>query len=384
MDILVPKNIFLRVADKFVPRFVNRDKAVNSNATLLYKRLFEEAYETGKCRLPQHMLAEDCKFSIRALQNALRRLAALGYIHVERAPGGWSTYVLLRSGHVRRLLEGSELLERPDRYPRRDARRTESPSDSEPPHQVRGGYAPGAHPSYNVYKNNKSETSPPSPLPATHSGSGVSDVRGRGDTSFFPLKKQNLIQTFETLWAQWPVKQARHESLRVFRALARAGNLPAEAELLAAVERLRAQDDRWRRGYVPHLANWLRGMRWADSPVIREGRDGRDGLNGQAGQAPAGREDCAARAPAHAGEEIPPQLPDLPEAVESGLLALCSLWTSSAPIRPVRAAVRSMLARGSLPDMGAVLARAREHVESVASPGGLASWLMRQEWSFAA
>ena len=82
MNILVPKNVFLRVEDKFVPSFIDSDQAVATSPTLLYKKLFAECYATGKCRLPQKFLAGQCKFSVRTLQYAQVRLVELGYIHV--------------------------------------------------------------------------------------------------------------------------------------------------------------------------------------------------------------------------------------------------------------------------------------------------------------
>ena len=39
MNILIPKNVFLRVEDKFVPGFIDSDQAVASSPTLLYKKL---------------------------------------------------------------------------------------------------------------------------------------------------------------------------------------------------------------------------------------------------------------------------------------------------------------------------------------------------------
>lgn len=152
MNILVPKNVFLRVEDKFVPSFIDSDQAVATSPTLLYRKLFAECYATGKCRLPQKFLAGQCKFSVRTLQYAQARLVELGYIHVEHTPGECSSYILLLSDRVKKLLVADDLI---------DQRRKSVPQIQTPPQNLRGGCAKPAHPSYKEDKREKS--SPLSP-----------------------------------------------------------------------------------------------------------------------------------------------------------------------------------------------------------------------------
>lgn len=170
MNILVPKNVFLRVEDKFVPSFIDSDQAVATSPTLLYKKLFAECYATGKCRLPQKFLAGQCKFSVRTLQYAQVHLVELGYIHVEHTPGECSSYILLLSDRVRKLLVADDLI---------DPRRKSVSQIQTPPQNLRGGYAKPAHPSYKEDKREKS--SPPFPPLA---GKGKPRVRALHSRAF--------------------------------------------------------------------------------------------------------------------------------------------------------------------------------------------------------
>ena len=147
MNILIPKNVFLRVEDKFVPGFIDSDQAVASSPTLLYKKLFAECYATGKCRLPQKHLAGQCKFSVRTLQYAQARLVELGYIYVEHTPGECSSYTLLLSDRVKKLLVTEDLIDQSGK----PSRQVQAP-----PQNLQRGCANSAHPSYKEDKKKKS------------------------------------------------------------------------------------------------------------------------------------------------------------------------------------------------------------------------------------
>lgn len=279
MKILIPKNVFLRVKDKFVPSFIDSDQAVAASPTLLYRKLFAECYATGKCKLPQKHLAGQCKFSVRTLQYAQARLVELGYIHVEHTPGECSFYILLLSDRVKKLLSTEDLIDQ-----------TGKPSRpvQTPPQNLQGGCATPAHPSYKEDKKNKRsplsphspasrETTPsartpfPSTAPVTASQAG-----GWGDS--FPRKKRqgntSAFQTanalFERLYAAYPRKEAKESARAVWHQLWRRGALPGIELLLSALERFRASTA-WNREhgrFVPHLANWIRGRRWEDEADV--------------------------------------------------------------------------------------------------------------------
>lgn len=198
MDILVPKNIFLRVADKFVPHFIDKDKAVASSPTVVYKKLFRASSDTGKSTLSQKHLSDRCKLSVRTVQYSLHRLSDLGYIRVDHEAGGCNTYVLLLSEYVMRRLEGYDRIDRSNWYPRPEQScakpaRVDQPADAPaiPLQNVQGGYAKAAHPSYNVDKNSKNITPPtPFPTPQPFRGGSSASSEGIGGGGFYFLPKR--------------------------------------------------------------------------------------------------------------------------------------------------------------------------------------------------
>ena len=275
MNILIPKNVFLRVEDKFVPGFIDSDQAVATSPTLLYRKLFAECYATGKCRLPQKYLAGQCKFSVRTLQYAQTRLVELGYIHVEHTPGECSSYILLLSDRVKKLLVDYDLLDRSEWYPR--------PAKT-PPQNLQGRYAKAAEPSYKEDKKEKSAPLSPhapascksapsarKPFPSTTpvpnpqaGGWGDSFSKGKKPGKASGFQTANTL--FERFFAAYPRKEAREPARAVWHQLWRRGALPALDHLLAALDRFRASTG-WIKEhgrFVPYLVNWLRGRRWAD------------------------------------------------------------------------------------------------------------------------
>lgn len=300
MNILVPKNLFWRVKDKFVADFIDYDQDVPTNPTLLYKKIFSEAHATGTCTLPQVHLATQCKFSVRALQHALRRLVALEYIAVKQTPGSPNSYILRYSQRVQDGIAAYDRIASPDWYPRSAAAvippeiPVTSPDVTPIPslspsgggtHQVRGGGEPGACPSYNVYKKGKN-LSPHSPLPQTPcavppdtsvssgnpelpkaSGGGDSFSRGNKKQRQSDAREKSIQEAFATLYAAWPVKKDQERASRIFSSMHRAGDLPELNALLATVENFAAHDRHWRNGYAPLLSTWLKGKRWHDEPL---------------------------------------------------------------------------------------------------------------------
>ncbi len=276
MNILVPKNVFLRVEDKFVPSFIDSDQAVATSPTLLYRKLFAECYATGKCRLPQKFLAGQCKFSVRTLQYAQARLVELGYIHVEHTPGECSSYILLLSDRVKKLLVADDLIDQCSKS---------VPQIQTPPQNLRGGCAKPAHPSYKEDKREKSSPlSPHAPAnrestPSTRAPSRSTlpvpnpQAGGWGDFHSHTRKKQEKASSFQTanslferFFAAYPRKEAKEPARAAWHQLWRRGALPALEELTASLERFRTSAQ-WLKDhgrFVPFLVNWLRGQRWAD------------------------------------------------------------------------------------------------------------------------
>lgn len=68
------------------------------------------------------------------------------------------------------------------------------------------------------------------------------------------------------LYSLWPVQQGKEKAWREYAYL-RARHLVPESYALAdIIERFKTEDRKWKRNYVPLMANWLRDRRWDDQP----------------------------------------------------------------------------------------------------------------------
>lgn len=406
MDILVPKNIFLRVADKFVPHFIDKDKAVASSPTEVYKKLFRASSDTGKSTLSQKHLSDRCKLSVRTVQYSLHRLSNLGYIRVDHEAGGCNTYVLLLSEYVMRRLEGYDRIDRSNWYPRPEQScakpaRVDQPADAPaiPLQNVQGGYAKAAHPSYNVDKNSKNITPPtpfPTPQPFRGGSSASSEGIGGGDSISCPkepsphaskVAKADLQALFLQLWAVWPVKNDFVRARKVFFALAQAGTLPPMDELLAIVANYKALDSRWKNGYARWLSNWLRGHCWREQPLVREAKPSPHVQSTPQPSEASPEARAAATLLQSQVEDITQRLqqpiaalptPDLPSWLTSTADGLCALWPKPASRTPVQAFLRYLLSSGTTPNTANLLAKAKEYLQESLQPMPLVNWLRYQ------
>lgn len=68
------------------------------------------------------------------------------------------------------------------------------------------------------------------------------------------------------VFSLWPIQQGKEKAWREYAYL-RARHLVPESYALAdIIERFKAEDRRWKRGYVPMMSNWLHDRRWDDVP----------------------------------------------------------------------------------------------------------------------
>ena len=68
------------------------------------------------------------------------------------------------------------------------------------------------------------------------------------------------------LYSLWPNQQNQEKAWREYAYL-KAHHLVPESYVLAEViDRFKVEDRKWKRGYVPLMANWLRDRRWDDQP----------------------------------------------------------------------------------------------------------------------
>ena len=412
MKTLVPQN-FLRVADKFYPRFIDMDQEVGLGASHLYAFLFISSLHTGECSVPMETLALVCKGCERTARTYLGILRHYEYIDVRRdwtSSNGRSVYRLLRSPRLMSLLE-------------RLGYETDSLFLSEDRKNVPVGAAKSAGPSFKEdKKEEKRDITPLSPLPTTSTsevppsrhvsapaqtracatgGVRPPEVFGRGDFLSRPKRAETpegrslaqrsridsmkagtkrsadgavgttspafLPAAFDRLFQAWPIKQGRLSAERTFCSLARAGRLPGIDVLLGAVERLQNCDSRWARGYIPNLANWLQGERWNDEPFRRDGTacdvDASSGMQAVPLTPPAKELPKAKLAPE---ERV--------KADEVGTVfdAFSRLWPSEVRGRICAALCRAR-ARGFSPEK--LLDQARESMAGAMPPPSFDAWL---------
>ena len=292
METFFPVRYFLRVKDKYCPKFVGLDKEVPAGPSYVYTWIYQQCAEVqrDRCTVSQTMLAADCKCSIRSLQSHLRLLARLGYLAIERdEAGGPNTYTLLLSSRVRFFARRAGMdaaggtvspASGLSAFPR-----TPAPQGCASPAQnMREGGAKSASFLKRDQRDKRSPLSPHSsangqgestPLirsSATRSRAGP-QADGWGDFSCGKNGKksvQAINAAFEQVYAAYPRKEAREAARSAWHQLWRSGSLPAPDRLLAALDAFRASPH-WSREhgrFVPYLVNWLRGQRWLNEPAV--------------------------------------------------------------------------------------------------------------------
>lgn len=90
--------------------------------------------------------------------------------------------------------------------------------------------------------------------------------------------KETNNNLFEKFWPAYPVHESRAEAERIWKRL----QLTSEdvAVILEALEKHKASD-RWKRGFAPTPANWLRGRKWEDETVTAYGSSNGNGAREQ-------------------------------------------------------------------------------------------------------
>ena len=250
MRTLSPTRDFLRVRDKFFCSFVLHDKEIKQGQMLVYLCLYFLCGDKDHCWPSQATLASMAKCTERSLQRHLAYLEASGFIRIEKQ-NGRNVYRLLLSSRVQSLLDVAGV----DLSGIEDTTKTTAQGDKISPN----------------IRNIRIQRSPLSPLPTTppedmarrKTGfSSCTNAKRRGDFS----SGNKALAAFEALYAAWPMKKDKLIASRVFCSLYRTGNIPPINDLLAIVERFKAEDRHWKNGCPPTLTNWLRGRRWQDEP----------------------------------------------------------------------------------------------------------------------
>ena len=68
------------------------------------------------------------------------------------------------------------------------------------------------------------------------------------------------------VFSLWPVQQGKEKAWREYAYLRARHLVPESYALAEVIDRFKAEDRRWKRGYVPMMANWLHDRRWDDVP----------------------------------------------------------------------------------------------------------------------
>lgn len=68
------------------------------------------------------------------------------------------------------------------------------------------------------------------------------------------------------LYSLWPNQQNKEKAWREYAYLKARHLVPESYALADIIARFRAEDRKWKRGYVPLMANWLHDRRWDDVP----------------------------------------------------------------------------------------------------------------------
>ncbi|MGE4538415.1 MAG: helix-turn-helix domain-containing protein [Desulfovibrio sp.] len=220
-----------------VPCFFEKleKQEISLGARCTYGVLAKLSWKSDRCWPSQKYLAERLGVSIRSIQKYLRELARLGFIAILSGHDGeTNTYQLLPHPLVVAELEV------------RAARTSVTPEKSS------GGHGEKISP---VFKKEEKKNTPLTPQ------RGEEGNRPSQSTQAW---KPEAIAAFDRIWAVWPVQEARTMALRWWLRLWRLRSLPSLDAILASVRSHIAQNPRWKRGFVPFLATWLKGRRWED------------------------------------------------------------------------------------------------------------------------
>ncbi|MDD2966625.1 MAG: hypothetical protein PHN64_03900 [Desulfovibrionaceae bacterium] len=106
----------------------------------------------------------------------------------------------------------------------------------------------------------------PSPLPEEQAEPWPQDSPQRTDS---PSKGNGQHGAFKSCFAVYPVQQGEEDAWREWCRLSKNGTLAECSVVYDAILLLAAEDERWRDGFVPAMAKWLRGKGWNDKPYAK-------------------------------------------------------------------------------------------------------------------
>ena len=174
-------------------------------------------------------LLQKCSLSERAIQGAIRRLCDAGHLSRDERVG---------RGVIYRV----------------------TPAAGAPPQQMRPAADAGT-PAADAGKPFTNRNNPPE-------AKASSGSRAR--------KPRPEPEGFAEFWSAYPVKKGRLKAVEAYRrAIGIVGGHDPPGQLVAAVERAKASDAQWARGFVPHPTTWLNAGGWLDEPQTDDRPDNR-------------------------------------------------------------------------------------------------------------
>lgn len=76
-------------------------------------------------------------------------------------------------------------------------------------------------------------------------------------------KARQTAVRFPEFWAAYPVKKGRADALKKWKVK---GYDAIADQIISHVRRMEAEDDQWRRGFIPHGSTYVNGEGWNDEP----------------------------------------------------------------------------------------------------------------------
>ena len=222
---------------KIVPDFIMNVPGLTLGSRVLYGTLCNSAGEKDHCWPSQAYLAKSINQSIRSVQNHLKELAKAGFIQVGKRPLRGNLYHILMHPAV-----GCT--------------------------ETRGHAYAAAYPTTQATP----ATSASAPAKAGMKSPGVGEkcahrinIKERQEIPPYPPHAQEEAEAaFQRVWELWPVREARKAALRLWHQLWRSDDRPQPEAILASIKENLARNSRWKRGFIPFLATWLKDRRWED------------------------------------------------------------------------------------------------------------------------
>ena len=271
METFAPRG---KIFGPILPQFV-LERPITLGAKIMYALLCNYASEKDHCWPSHATLATRLSCSVSSVKKYLTELVDGKLITIRKEQYRSSVYYLLPPGELnsqgtkpdqsKSENDGEQSL--PDDNGNQPNSACDKPDSSGDQPKKEGDQSNSGH--LNNLLNQSNEEDPP--LPPTKAET-LKDMPDSGTPSAGGVS--HTSHDYEKAWELYPKKDSKGFAKTAWLKLQRSGQLPAQDELLAAIQRFSASEG-WQREqgrYVPQMSNWLRGQRWLDplSPAEEE------------------------------------------------------------------------------------------------------------------